>query len=139
MERERDYVMGNLYAVIRAEEERAQRVSKLVRMKKLLEAWFASTVHGGEHNASWPARQSAFSHDPTVYNEFKEGISIMPSACPLGSPYGIALGHVLGGSIVGAFDPEQGRDVYGHGGPSFPVHNYSQSSSALGGLGTDFP
>jgi hypothetical protein len=37
VERERDYVMGNLYAVIRAEEERAQRVSKLVRMKKLLE------------------------------------------------------------------------------------------------------
>jgi hypothetical protein len=37
VERERDQVMGNLYAVIRAEEERAQRVSKLVRMKKLLE------------------------------------------------------------------------------------------------------
>lgn len=37
VERERDPVMGNLYAVIRAEQERAQRVSKLVRMKKLLE------------------------------------------------------------------------------------------------------
>ena len=29
--------MGNLYAAIRAEAERAQRVAKLVRMKKLLE------------------------------------------------------------------------------------------------------
>jgi len=37
VERERDAVMGNLFAAIRAEEERAQRVSKLVRMKKMLE------------------------------------------------------------------------------------------------------
>ena len=37
VERERDGVLGNLYAVIRAEEERSQRVQKLVRMKKLLE------------------------------------------------------------------------------------------------------
>jgi hypothetical protein len=37
VERERDAVMGNLYAAIRAEEERAQRVAKLVRMKKMLE------------------------------------------------------------------------------------------------------
>ena len=37
VEREREGVMGNLYAAIRAEAERAQRVAKLVRMKKLLE------------------------------------------------------------------------------------------------------
>jgi len=37
VERERDNVMGNLYSAIRAEEERSQRVKKLVRMKKLLE------------------------------------------------------------------------------------------------------
>ena len=37
VERERDGVVGNLYAVIRAEEERSQRVAKLVRMKRLLE------------------------------------------------------------------------------------------------------
>uniref|UniRef100_A0A7S2HY02 Uncharacterized protein n=1 Tax=Haptolina brevifila TaxID=156173 RepID=A0A7S2HY02_9EUKA len=37
VERERDAVMGNLFAAIRAEEERAQRVAKLVRMKKMLE------------------------------------------------------------------------------------------------------
>ena len=78
----------------------------------LLTAWYQSTQHGGEHNATWPARQGAFSHDPLVYHAFKDRISIMPSACPLGSPYGIALGHVLGGSIVGAFDPERGRDVF---------------------------
>lgn len=78
----------------------------------LLTAWFNSTLHGGEHNASWPARQGAFSHDPTVYQAFKNRISVMPSACPLGSPYGIALGHVLGGSIVGAYDPERARDVF---------------------------
>lgn len=36
-ERERDGVMGNLYAAVRAEEERSQRVAKLVRMKKQLE------------------------------------------------------------------------------------------------------
>ena len=37
IERERDGVMGNLYAVIIAEQERSLRVAKLVRMKKLLE------------------------------------------------------------------------------------------------------
>ena len=37
VERERDGVMGNLYSAIRAEEERAQRVKKLVRMKRQLE------------------------------------------------------------------------------------------------------
>ena len=37
MERERENVLGNLYSAIRAEEERSQRVTKLVRMKKLLE------------------------------------------------------------------------------------------------------
>lgn len=37
VERERDGVVGNLYSAIRAEEERAQRVAKLVRMKRLLE------------------------------------------------------------------------------------------------------
>ena len=37
VERERDAMMGNLYAVINAEEERNERVKKLVRMKKLLE------------------------------------------------------------------------------------------------------
>ena len=37
VERERDGVLGNLYAVIRAEEERSQRVAKLVRLKTLLE------------------------------------------------------------------------------------------------------
>ena len=37
VERERDAVMGNLYSAIRAEEERSQRVKKLVRLKKLLE------------------------------------------------------------------------------------------------------
>ncbi len=37
VEREREGVMGNLYSAIRAEEERAQRVAKLVRMKRLLE------------------------------------------------------------------------------------------------------
>ena len=37
VEREREPVLGNLYAVIRAESERSDRVAKLVRMKKLLE------------------------------------------------------------------------------------------------------
>ena len=37
VEREREPVLGNLYAVVRAEEERTQRVAKLVRMKRLLE------------------------------------------------------------------------------------------------------
>jgi len=37
VERERDGMMGNLYAVILAERERSQRVAKLVRMKRLLE------------------------------------------------------------------------------------------------------
>lgn len=37
VEREREGVMGNLYSAIRAEEERSQRVAKLVRMKRLLE------------------------------------------------------------------------------------------------------
>ena len=33
----------------------------------LLRAWLASDRHGGELGASWPARQGAFSHDPSVY------------------------------------------------------------------------
>lgn len=37
VEREREGVMGNLYAVIRAEQERGERVAKLVRMKRMLE------------------------------------------------------------------------------------------------------
>jgi hypothetical protein len=37
VEREREGVMGNLYAVIRAEAERTQRVDQLVRMKKIAE------------------------------------------------------------------------------------------------------
>lgn len=37
VEREREPVLGNLYAVIRAEEERMQRVDKLVRLKQVVE------------------------------------------------------------------------------------------------------
>lgn len=83
-------------------------------MEALLRAWYTSHVHGGAHNASWPARQGAFSHDPRVYDTFKDGIAVMPSACPLGSPYGLALGHVLGGYIVGTFNPDVGHDLFQH-------------------------
>lgn len=78
----------------------------------LLNAWYGSHMHGGEFHAAWPARQGAFSHDPSVYNAFRDSISVIPSACPLGSPYGLALAHVTGGDVIGAFIVDPGRDVF---------------------------
>ena len=37
VERDREYVLGNLYASLRAEEERIERVKKLLRQKELVE------------------------------------------------------------------------------------------------------
>ena len=87
-------------------------VSRSSETEALLTAWYGSNMHGGEHHSVWPARQGAFSHDPSVYNKFKDLISIIPSACPLGSPYGLALSHMTGGDIVGAFTADAGRDVF---------------------------
>ena len=80
-------------------------------VETLLRRWADSSAHGGEWAATWPARQGAFSHDPTVYEAFRTRIAVMRSGCPLGSPYGLIMGHTLGGFIIGGYDPDKARAV----------------------------
>ena len=84
------------------------------KMMALLHALASSTYNGGEAAPTWPARQGAFSDDPRVYSSFKRHIRVLPSGCPLGSPYGLLVSHLTGGLVDRAFDPDRAKHVWLH-------------------------
>lgn len=75
----------------------------------ILTAWHESEFHGGAGDADWPARQGAFSHDPSVYVAHRRRIKAFPAGCVAGSPYAPLIGHALGGLIRGVYDPRTAR------------------------------
>ena len=79
------------------------------RTTALLTAWLHSNMHGGMLAATWPARQGAFSHDPTVYDAHAEAIATFASGCVAGSPYAPVIAHALGGRINHVFEPSMLR------------------------------
>lgn len=84
------------------------------RLRLLLERWHASTYHGGSTNPVWPARQGAFSHDPSVYMRFASHIHSFESGCVMGSPYALVIPHTLGGFISKIYDPDKARQFQSH-------------------------
>lgn len=68
----------------------------------ILKSWLRSQHHGGAQQATWPARQGAFSHDPAVYEAARQHIASFPSGCIAGSPFAPLIAHALGGRIHGA-------------------------------------
>ena len=78
-------------------------------VSSILTAWHQSEFYGGAGSPDWPARQGAFSHDPHVYAAHSRRITAFPAGCVAGSPFAPLIGHALGGTINGVFDPNDAR------------------------------
>lgn len=79
------------------------------RAELLLSAWSNSSFHRVGRVRTWPARQGAFSHDPAVYERFRDEVCVYPAACWSSSPFSHGIGHFPGGLIPHVYDPKPAR------------------------------